>query len=239
MTANGSPDARSPVDEAMLSAGDPLGLVGALVDVGGRTYAVRPPTLREVLGANAALAAAAAGFDDAQDLLRRALAGWLPLSMRSVLLSQAVARADCFACIEECLKAGLASDAAKADAEEAQEEARRLGWNEIIAQYRARYQPHDVLEEPWPFFSRQVAQMARLRALHQTEQATWYAAAKLGGRLLTQLYIDAGLYETPKAPAHLVGEAGEEWAAKKRAERAAYLERRREKMKAQAEARTN
>lgn len=226
-------------EEAIASLGDPLGLTGAIVDIGGRAYSVRPPMLKEVLQANAALAAAAAGLDDADALLREALRAWLPLSARSTLLSPAVRRADRFQCIETCLKVGIDSEAAEEDEKETQQQARKAGWNEIIAEYRQRYRPQDVLAEPWPFFCRQVAQMTRLKALYQTEQAEWYGAARLGGEHLRRMYKEAGLYETPEPPPHLVGEAGEAWAKEKKRERMAYLERRRAKLKAEAEARAN
>lgn len=189
-------------------------LLGSAVDLGGRLYTVRAPSVLTALAVEAALTQggpeAVVGDDEApllrQPLLRQACAGpdalgrpWMPPGLLAALFSDAVLPAERVRVVAECLMAGVPERdraAARAAEAEAKGEARRLGWSPLLALYRGTYGT-DPLAEPWPYFLVQWREAEAVRARAAVDWMRGYAAARSGGALLQGLFRDAGLGPQP------------------------------------------
>ena len=136
-------------------------------------------------------------FDDEQTKprLQAVLDGWLPDDLRQLLSEM---RWD--TCIEtvSCILKSCEPD------EKATEEEKDKDWErsevslmKVIAEYRVTYDASlkEILDEPWPFFLRQIAVMDYARAMQELSNLGWYAAAK-DEKALSRLIRRAG-FEKP------------------------------------------
>lgn len=160
-------------------------LVAALtsceVEMEGRLHLVRRPTVQQAVTVLAFAEAIQDGDASGWGELRRTVFAWLPLRLASEIVC--FEPADLIQALANLLSAGL-PDAKRHESDEqvVKQAARRSSWFEVIGNYAAAFgiDPEAVLSRRWTLFVAEYAEIERLRAVRQLENAAWYAGAKLG-----------------------------------------------------------
>lgn len=140
---------------------------------GGRIYRVRPPTVREAL--------VVMSFD--WDLTREVCTPWLGVRLGSYLFADDSPRGEVYAFLLKLLSLGVIDHARhERDKKHLEKRQREVRWFEIVAEYARGYSmpPASVLDESWPFFVAQYAQLDRQYAREMLRNAAWYAGVKTG-----------------------------------------------------------
>ena len=151
-------------------------------------HLVRPPTAAEaiaVLEVYEVMSAGGASPEDQADafhVLASVLRSWLPSRLWSLLLAKRFPRREAIGIALTLLSVGIPETYARRHEErqeEARREARRLGWQEVEAEYLAFY-GRDDLDKPWGLWLSRYEQLDRQRARAELSTALSVATAWSG-----------------------------------------------------------
>lgn len=138
------------------------------------TYRVELPTARQAISLIQA-EQAEGGWPVAREIILE----WLPVRLASQLVGSRFKRENAMAVAKRLMAAGLPEDFFKAQSE-VREDARETGWSTLVARYR--YYLNGDLDDPWPYFVRQIREIDRIKAEEEMSFITAYGTARTGNR---------------------------------------------------------
>lgn len=165
------------------------------LEIGGRSFRVRPPSLEEALRVTAALEAMRDGEENAWSALQEECAGWLPDDLAQIYFGEDAYPAGTVKDVQELLAAGVKDRHRHArDEEVVQEETRDRSWFAVVADYAdAMNTPAlEVMQTPFPYFIALCAEAFRIQERRKADVMIGYLTARSGGDLFGHLMKAAG-----------------------------------------------
>lgn len=152
------------------------------VEVGGETYRVPRPRARQAITVLSCTEAIAGGDESAWLEVKTVAREWLPPGLAFKITGGVVLSPEKgLKLMQDLLSWGL-PERHEEDQEEAKEQARKLSWFTLLAEYAETYNtsPQEALETPWPLFIALLAEKDKLHARGGIRYAGWRAAAETG-----------------------------------------------------------
>lgn len=141
------------------------------------SYRVRPATAQEGISIMETFQMAIAGDEDAWEVIRHVIHGWLPLRLATQLTAQRFKRVNAIRVAVGLLGVGVQNRRQyETDKKKVDQAAADLGWDTVVREYR--HLMSGTLQEPWPFFLSQAAGIDELRARNEVSFMRSYGASR-------------------------------------------------------------